>query len=95
MNTAELEHNLQQELIELFADMTHDQIDNHLREHFDVKLTDMVEECYHDDGTKEYFVLQRNAYYLKAMLNIVESLDYTSQINEIEEDAYSAASENF
>ena len=95
MSTAELEHNLQQELIELFADMTHDEIDTYLREHFDVKLVDVVEECYDHDGTKEYFVLQRNAYYLKAMLNIVESLDYTRQINEIEEDAYSAASEDF
>ena len=95
MNTAELEHNLQRELIELFADMTHDEIDNHLREHFDAYLDCIVEECFGDDGIREYFILRRDSYYRKAMLNIVESLDYTSQINEIEEDAYSAASENF
>ena len=63
-----------------FVDLTVEQVANYLQSKYDFDLADYLEDHMRDDGNFEYFVLRRDSYYKKAMLNILDELDFDNDI---------------
>ena len=69
-----------EDLLVKLSEMTVEQAADYLVEEYDFNLPEYLEEHMNDDGNIEYFIFRRDSYYKKAMLNVLDELDYTGDI---------------
>ena len=68
------------DLLTMFSVMTKLEIDIYLSTNYDFDLAEFVAEHMNDDGIAEYYIQDQSQYFRAAMLNILENLDYTDDI---------------